>query len=115
MGQAAMLKNPESMQSTTTFINHLADAQKDLDPKRHIREHFWRQLKRKYANRHGFDPLQSDEYFFDRLRQVEDEETLSQLIYIMTSMVKPQVVDIELMNWMALTLDQLAEQRKDRV
>lgn len=107
-GHSSMVTEPEAMQSSSAFINHIADAQKLLDPERNVREHFWQQLKRKYSNRHGFDPRLPDEQFFDRLRQLEDEDTISQLIYIMTSMAKPQIVDIELMNWTAVTLDELS-------
>ena len=112
-GRSAVINDePEALQTTSAFINHLAHAQKDLDPDRNVREHFWKQLKRKYSNRHGFDPLLNDETFFQRLRKVEDEETIGRLIYIMTSMAKPQIVDLELMHWMSVTLDEMSEDGK---
>lgn len=108
-GRSAVVKDePEALQTTSAFINHLARAQKELDPERNIREHFWKQLKRKYSNRHGFDPQLNDETFFNRLRKVEDEETIGRLIYIMTSMAKPQIVDLELMHWMSVALDEIS-------
>ncbi len=113
VGRSAIIQDePEALQTTSAFINHLARAQKELDPDRNVRDHFWKQLKRKFANRHGFDPLLDDETFFNRLRKVEDEETIGRLIYIMTSMAKPQIVDLEMMHWMSVTLDEMSlEQR----
>lgn len=108
-GRSAVMRQPESMQTTSGFINHLADAQRTLDPDRNVRDHYWQQLKRRYSNRHGFDPQLPDEQFFERLRQLEDDDTIGRLIYIMTSMAKPQIVDIELMNWTAVTLDELSK------
>lgn len=109
VGQAAITPEPETLVTTNAFINHLATAQKELDPTRNVREHYWRQVKRRYANRHGFDPNQSDEQFLDRLRQVEEEDVMGRIIYIMTTMVKQQVDDLEFMHWTAVSLDELAD------
>lgn len=109
-GRSAMIVEPDGFQSTSGFINHLATAQKELDPQRHVRDQFWSQLKRKFANRHGFDPRLNDDAFFDRLRPIEDEETIGRLIYIMTSMARAQVDDLELMHWMSVALDELGDE-----
>lgn len=112
VGQSHQISEPESFNSTSAFINHIATAQKELDPHRDdVREFFWRQVKRKYANRHGFDTEQEDQLFFEQLRKVEEEETIGNLIYIMTTMAKQQIDDLELMHWMSVTLDHLAEEK----
>lgn len=110
VGHANQVSEPESFGSTNAFINHLATAQKELDPQRSVRDFFWRQVKRQYANRHGIDYLEDDQRFLQQLRKVEEEETIGSLIYIMTTMAKQQIDDLELMQWMSVTLDHLAEE-----
>lgn len=109
IGHANQVIEPESMGSTNMFINHLSNAQKELDPQRTVREFFWRQVKRKYANRHGIDYSDDDRAFLHQLRKVEEEETIGNLIYIMTTMTKPQIDDLELMHWMSVTLNHLEQ------
>jgi hypothetical protein len=90
---------------TAVFIKTLAEAQKELDPDRRIRAHYWQGLKRKLARRHGLDPSLADEQFLEALTPYQDQKTISMLIHLMVSMDRQQINELELQRWTTLLIN----------
>ena len=75
-----ILKEKPERRDTVAFINNMAAAQKELDPKMRVRDHYWQRLKRKLARRYSADPRLPDDLFISELSPYLEQQIMSQLV-----------------------------------
>jgi hypothetical protein len=96
---------PPEQRRTAEFITQLALAQKQLDPARQIRSHYWQRLKRQFGRRYVLDTRLPDDDFLAELKPFVDDETLSTLIFLKNSRAGQIPSDAALRHWIATAVE----------